>query len=148
MENGNNLYHIVADGFSRIRIRDHNPELFGISDKDKKYLESFVEEQTRKAKERGGVFYDGSLIGILMDSFMIKIRPQILYPVRRYALCGSQIFCPCSRQIPDHTNHLFQIMPDVCCCLSRLNFYAVHRTGNGESIRVFPMAYFHLTVLS
>ena len=72
MENGNNLYHIVADGFSRIRIRDHNPELFGISDKDKKYLESFVEEQTRKAKERGGVFYDGSLIGILMDSFMIK----------------------------------------------------------------------------
>ncbi len=67
-----NLYHIVADGFSSVRIRSYNPELFKVSNDKKRYLDDFVEEQIKNAKAKGGLFYDGELIGVLMDSFKIK----------------------------------------------------------------------------
>lgn len=63
-----NKYHVVADGFSSIRINSYNPEQFKNSECENERLDAFVKEQTERAQRRGGSFYDGAMIGILVDS--------------------------------------------------------------------------------
>lgn len=58
-------YHIVAEGFSHIDIR-YNPGAFHVSSEEQEFLGNFVSVQAAKAKERGGLFFDGDMTGILL----------------------------------------------------------------------------------
>jgi ADP-ribose pyrophosphatase YjhB (NUDIX family) len=62
------MYHVVADGFERFRIREYCSVLPEISGEEKEFLDSFVQEQRAKARERDGSFYDGDIVGLLMQS--------------------------------------------------------------------------------
>lgn len=61
-------YHIVADGFSRIRVRSYNPEKFPVNPEEQRFLDDFVAKQTEAAEKRGGRFYDGDMVGAWMSS--------------------------------------------------------------------------------
>lgn len=75
-------YHIVADRFSTIGVRVHNPELYVPSPEDQKRIDAFVDSQTKRAKERGGAFYDGDMIGVPMNSFKTE-RSELSFDTRR-----------------------------------------------------------------
>lgn len=61
-------YHIVADGFSRIRVRSYNPEKFPVNPEEQRFLDDFVAKQTEAAQKKGGRFFDGDMVGVRMDS--------------------------------------------------------------------------------
>lgn len=63
-----NEYNIIADGFSQINILKHYQEIPKVSEEEKRYLEDFVREQTRKSEERKGLFFDGDMIGVKINS--------------------------------------------------------------------------------
>ncbi|MAG47684.1 hypothetical protein CL617_03685 [archaeon] len=65
-------YHIIADGYKTIRIKSYNPNTPKISSTEKEFLKKFIKEQSEKSKSVGGSFYDGSLVGALIDSIKLK----------------------------------------------------------------------------
>lgn len=62
-------YHIVADGYESFRIGGCHPVLPELSPENKRLLENFVKEQRKKAEEKGGSFYDGNLVGVVINSW-------------------------------------------------------------------------------
>jgi len=70
----NNKYHVVADGFSSIRVNAYNPEQFKTSEGENERLDDFVKKQTERARRNGGSFYDGEMIGTLVDSIKTNKR--------------------------------------------------------------------------
>lgn len=62
-------YHVIADNFSSVRISSYNPEKFKTTEEQKQRIDAFAAEQMRRVREKGGLFFDGDLVGILMDSF-------------------------------------------------------------------------------
>ncbi len=63
-------YHIVADGFSSIKVTAYNPGLFSHPTAERAFLDKFVAEQTARAQARNGLFFDGDLVGIVMSSLV------------------------------------------------------------------------------
>lgn len=62
-----NRMHIVADGFLEADIKFNELE-FKTPEADKSRLERFFTQQIENAKNRGGTFFDGDLVGINMSS--------------------------------------------------------------------------------
>ena len=58
-------YHVVAEGFSHIDLK-YSPETYAVSREEKEFLDDFVAIQAAKAKEKGGLFFDGDMTGILL----------------------------------------------------------------------------------
>jgi hypothetical protein len=65
----NKQYHVVADGFDKLNIVNFNPNTFHVDSEQQKKVDVYFERAKLAAEKVGGVFYDGDMIGILVDSF-------------------------------------------------------------------------------
>jgi hypothetical protein len=63
-------YHIVADGFSRIRAVSHYQEIYQPSLAEQRSLDGFVSHQREQAQSHDGQFFDGNLIGVYLNSIV------------------------------------------------------------------------------